>query len=214
MAITPSLKLTDLSTESLSAKVLVSGLTKAARGYPRLYYAEPEVNAINDIYPNVTNLLNEQFTTKKFDKVLEQSDYKIVHIISHAEFARNVKDSFIVTNDGELNFTDETNKILKNRQIQLELLTLSACNTAKGDNEWEALGLSGIAIQAGARSSLATLWKAHDRVTYHLIKDFYTQFSKPNSKAKSLQTAQQEVLWSRYYHPFYWSCLVLIGNWL
>jgi len=220
VAITPSLNLTDLNSNPLTPEqttVLITGLTEAAQGYPKLPYAEKEINAITKIYHRSTSLLNEQFTATNFEQALKKSNYNLVHLISHAEFAHNIKDSFIVTNDGKLKFTDKPESAIftKNRHPPLELLTLSACNTAKGDKEWAALGLSGIAIQAGARSSLATLWKAHDKVTYHLIKDFYKHKPlKHHSKAQALQIAQQEVLNSSYHHPFYWASLVLIGNWL
>ena len=201
VAMTPSLNLTDLRPNSLTnQKILVNGLTD------ELDYAEREVNAIGKIYSNTENLLNEQFTVNNFKQAIKKSSYDLVHIVSHAEFAANVKDSFIVTNDGKLKFTTK----LFNKSI--ELLTLSACNTATGDNEWEALGLSGIAVQAGAKSSLATLWKAHDKTTYFLIKYFY-KYKLSNSKARALQLSQQKFIKSGY-HPFFWADFVLIGNWL
>ena len=206
VAITPSLNLTDLSPNFVE-QILISGLTDKSQGYPKLPYAQAEIDFMIEIYPDVKKLLNKQFTANDFKQSIKKSNYDLIHIVSHAEFAENVKDSFIVTNDDKLRFN---NKLFTKH---LELLTLSACNTAQGDNEWAALGLSGVAVQTGAKSSLATLWKAHDEVTYHLIKDFY-KYKSSNSKAKALQKSQQEVLKSTFHHPFYWADLVLIGNWL
>lgn len=97
----------------------------------------------------------------------------------------------------------------------MELLTLSACQTAAGDDR-AALGLAGVAVKAGARSALATLWFINDQATALLITEFYHQLRDPDlSKAKALQRAQLILLNDRrYQHPGYWSPFLLIGNWL
>jgi CHAT domain-containing protein len=94
------------------------------------------------------------------------------------------------------------------------LLTLSACQTAAGDNR-AALGLAGVAVKAGARSALATLWTINDQATAVLINEFYDQLQDISlSKARSLQQAQIRMLQDlRYHHPGYWSAFLLIGNW-
>jgi len=92
---------------------------------------------------------------------------------------------------------------------------LSACGTAAG-NERSALGLAGVAVKAGARSALATLWYVNDQAASYLVTNFYRQLSDPSlSKAKALQAAQLQMLGERRYrHPGYWSPFLLIGNWL
>jgi CHAT domain-containing protein len=97
----------------------------------------------------------------------------------------------------------------------VELLTLSACQTAVGD-DWAGLGLASIAIKAGARSALATLWYINDQVTSELIAAFYRNLGKSDiTKAEALQQAQLEILADmRYRHPAYWAPYLLIGNWL
>ena len=220
VAIIPGLSLTEPKSRSLTSAqttVLLSGITGEIRGYPKLNYAQLEIDAITQFYGHFTKILNKQFIMPYLEQVLKKANYHIIHIISHAEFAQDVKDSFIITYDGKLTLDqlESLVKFTRHRQQPIELLTLSACNTAQGDEEWGALGLSGIALKAGARSSLATLWKAHDFVTYSIIKDFYQQL-KPSSqsKAQALQMAQQATLESIYHHPFYWAPFVLIGNWL
>jgi CHAT domain-containing protein len=101
------------------------------------------------------------------------------------------------------------------RDQPVELLTLSACQTAVGDDK-AALGLGGVAVKAGARSALATLWYINDQASSILITDFYEDLKKPGiSKARALQQAQLELLEDhRYDHPSYWSPFLLIGNWL
>ena len=97
----------------------------------------------------------------------------------------------------------------------LELLTLSACETAAGD-ERAALGLAGIAVQAGARSVLATLWAIADQSTPILIQTFYRQLFDHNlAKAKALQKAQLTLVnHESFSHPRFWAPFLLIGNWL
>ena len=101
------------------------------------------------------------------------------------------------------------------RDQPVELLTLSACQTAAGDDR-AALGLAGVAIKAGARSAIATLWFINDQASSLLVTEFYRQFQDAKlSKAKALQQAQAQLLADRrYQHPGYWSPFLLIGNWL
>lgn len=220
VAIIPGLSLTDPKSSTLTplqTTILLSGITEEIRGYPKLNYAQLEIDAITEFYGHFTKILNKQFIRPYLDQTLKQANYHTIHIISHAEFAQNVKDSFIITYDGKLTLDqlESLVKVTQYRQQPIELLTLSACNTAQGDEEWGALGLSGIALKAGAQSSLATLWKAHDFVTYSIIKAFYQQLTHSSqSKAQALQAAQQATLESIYHHPFYWAPFVLIGNWL
>ena len=106
--------------------------------------------------------------------------------------------------------------IRKFSNYPVELLVLSACQTARGDDK-AALGLAGVAIKAGARSTLASLWSVSDVAIAQLMTTFYRHLlNAPTlSKAQALQKAQQELLknqdWS---HPYYWSAFLLIGNWL
>ena len=97
----------------------------------------------------------------------------------------------------------------------VELLTLSACQTAAGDDR-SALGLAGVAIKAGARSALGTLWFVNDEASSQLITDFYRHLLEPGqTKASALQLAQRSLITDpRYRHPGYWSPFLLIGNWL
>ena len=97
----------------------------------------------------------------------------------------------------------------------MELLTLSACDTAAGDDR-AALGLAGIAIKAGASSALATLWHINDQATSELAVEFYRQLQNPTiSRAIALKHAQLKLLNDRRYeHPGYWSPFLLINNWL
>lgn len=94
-------------------------------------------------------------------------------------------------------------------------MVLSACQTAKGDNR-AILGLAGVAVRSGARSTLGTLWAVQDESTAKFMVEFYKQLSKPGiSKAQALRNTQLEFIKDKdFSHPFYWAAFVLIGNWL
>jgi CHAT domain-containing protein len=110
---------------------------------------------------------------------------------------------------------DQLIGLFKYRDEPLELLTLSACETAEGDDR-AALGLAGIAVKAGARSAVATLWSVNDEASAQMIADFYQELKNPSvSRAVALQRAQVKLLSDpRYEHPGFWSPFLLINNWL
>ncbi len=101
------------------------------------------------------------------------------------------------------------------RDQTLALLTLSACETALGDDQ-AALGLAGVAIRAGARSALATLWRVEDASTAMLMQTFYQHLLQRGvSRAQALQQAQLALLKdATYHHPYYWTPFLLINSWL
>ena len=110
---------------------------------------------------------------------------------------------------------DKLFQIEKKRDSKaIQLLVLSACETADGDKR-AALGLAGVAIRSGARSTLATLWSVQDNSTAKLITEFYRFFTQTGtSKAEALRQAQLSLLKNpKYQHPYYWSPFVLVGNW-
>ncbi len=99
--------------------------------------------------------------------------------------------------------------------LSIELLVLSACRTVAGDRR-AALGLAGVAIRAGARSTLAGLWYVSDAATVPLMSQFYQELAKTTvTRASALRRAQQTLLQNpQYRHPVYWAPYVLVGNWL
>ncbi|MGH8559001.1 MAG: CHAT domain-containing protein, partial [Methylococcales bacterium] len=124
---------------------------------------------------------------------------------------------FVLTSDGKISLDALGNMmgVSRYRNEPVELLTLSACQTAAGDDR-AALGLAGVAVKAGARSALASLWFINDPASADLVTEFYRQLKKPGtSKAKALQQAQWLLLNDeRYEHPGYWAPFLMIGNWL
>jgi CHAT domain-containing protein len=148
---------------------------------------------------------------------LVKKPFSIVHIASHAQFRGNIEETFLLTFDDKLTLDrlEEMIGLFRFREEPLELLTLSACQTAAGDDR-AALGLAGIAIKAGARSALATLWYINDQSSSDLVSEFYRQLQDPSiSRAAALQRAQLQLLnVPGYEHPGYWAPFLLINNWL
>jgi CHAT domain-containing protein len=217
VALTPGLYLTDpRPLDRANIRFLAGGLTKSVQGFPALPYVAEEVDTVRSLY-QADQLLNQQFRTPLLEQELRDSQYGILHIATHGRFSTDVDDSFLLTFDGKLTMSalDHLIGLFRFRQNPLELLTLSACQTAVGDDR-AALGLAGVAIKAGARSALATLWFINDEASAALIGEFYRQLRNPAmSKAAALQRAQMKLLADRVYeHPAYWSPFLLLNNWL
>jgi CHAT domain-containing protein len=217
VATTPALRLTDprpLDREGLA--VFASGLSQAAEGFPALEHVPGELAAIHALWGG-SLLLDADFQVERVARTLAEREFDVVHIASHGQFSSDAGSSYLVTADGRLGMErlGELVGVARFRERPIELLTLSACETAEGD-ERAALGLAGVAVQAGARSVLGTLWSVSDAAASELVVEFYRQLrAGPISKAVALQRAQQRIRESPdWAHPFYWSPFVLISNWL
>ena len=117
--------------------------------------------------------------------------------------------------DPELDKLEQDIKSGPRGESPLELLILSACETASGDDR-AALGLAGVALKAGARSAVASLWYVSDKASEKLVADLYQALQSGRlSKAQALRAAQKQLLASpQFSHPAYWAPYLLIGNWL
>ena len=218
LAITPGLNLTDPRPINRKAtKVLAVGVTEPVQGFPPLPYVEAELEAVKKVFPNDTELINGQFRLGTLEKELKEEPFTIVHIATHAQFGGDVQNTFLLTFDSKLTIgrLDEIVGVFKYRTEPLDVLTLSACETAEGDDR-AALGLAGVAVKAGARSAVATLWNVDDQAAADLIAEFYRQLQEPSvSRATALRRAQVKILTDpRYEHASLWSPFLLINNWL
>jgi CHAT domain-containing protein len=218
IAIAPSLQLlSPQPLKQISPKILAAGITQERNGFTALDFVDDELKAIDRQLPTLM-LLDKQFTAKSLQEQIELSDYPIVHIATHGQFSSNLKDTFLLLWDSRLNI-NELYKILQSRNTNefapIELLVLSACETAIGDDR-ASLGLAGMAVKAGARSTLATLWSVNDIASAEFMEQFYQELTQnPLNKAEVVRQAQISLLNnSAYKHPFYWAPYVLIGNWL
>ncbi len=161
-------------------------------------------------------LLDSDFSVENFKEEMT-GDYRIVHIASHGFFTGSAEESFVMAYDRLLDM-NELEALFKSEAFSdapVEILTLSACQTAEGDDR-SPLGLSGIALKSGARSALGSLWPVSDESTRKLLPDFYANLRNGSmTKAQALQQAQKNLLLEkRFRHPALWSAFILIGNWL
>ena len=218
LAITPSLTLTDpRPIDRGSVRLLAAGISESVQGYPALEAVVQEMAAVGSSFPG-EQLMNGSFLAARFESEVTERPFGIIHIASHGEFSANSAESYVLAYDGKISMDQLADWIATTRfrtERPLELLTLSACQTAAGD-ERAALGLAGVALRAGARSALATLWSVHDRASAELIAEFYTQLRDPKrSRADALRIAQIKVMRMHHFrHPGYWSPFVLISSWL
>ena len=217
LAITPGIVLTDprpINREDI--KFLSVGLTDSVQGFPSLPNVASEIQTLTELFGGRV-LLNQQFQVDELEQEMKDERPTIVHIASHAKFDGEAKKTFLLAFDEKLTMDrlDELIGLYQFRETPLDLLTLSACETAAGDDR-AALGLAGVAVKAGARSALATLWFINDKATSELVTEFYRQLQNTSlSKAAALQNAKKKLMrHPTYQHPGYWSPFLLINNWL
>ncbi|BAZ40060.1 TPR repeat protein [Calothrix sp. NIES-4101] len=200
---------------------LTAGLTNPPPQFQKfspLPAIEQEFKLIAEAGIPTTTLINQKFTRTALETKVKDAPFNVVHLATHGQFSSQANDTFILAADGPINVR-QFDHLLRDRDDSrpeaLQLLVLSACQTATGDKR-AALGLAGIAIRAGARSTIASLWQIDDESTAIFVGSFYRELKKENvSKAEALRRAQLELLKNRNYSsPGYWSAYVLIGNWL
>ncbi|NET51297.1 MAG: CHAT domain-containing protein, partial [Merismopedia sp. SIO2A8] len=228
IAITPGLQLLDsqpLQRQSLN--ILLGGAENApsfsAVGLGALNNVGRELNGISTTVPTSQTLMDQTFLKTNIQQNLETTPYNVVHLATHGNFSSDPEQTFILDwqqpisaqeMDRMLNVSDPQRAI----EHPIELLVLSACETASGDSR-AALGLAGIAIRAGARSTLATLWQVNDASTTEFMVRFYQELTNPNTtKADALRKVQLSFLndnhRTRHHRPNRWAPFTLVGSWL
>ncbi|MFO0744320.1 MAG: CHAT domain-containing protein [Myxococcota bacterium] len=221
-------------------RVLAAGVTKGQDGFPPLPAVKSELDGIVDdpatsdvdgALPGV-EIMDDGFGKDELLALLARK-WPVVHIASHFAFTPGDKDlSFLVLGKGRLTVTELEN--LPNLFQGVDLLTLSACNTATGDSDdlagREVESFAVLAQRKGARAVLATLWPVADRSTGRLMQRFYELHNQAGmSKLEALRQAQLEMLHGKlgasaappapgdalppdWSHPYYWAPFVLVGN--
>ncbi|QZZ21209.1 CHAT domain-containing protein [Leptothermofonsia sichuanensis E412] len=218
VATTPGLRLTvRQSGDRSNLQALILGLTVQREQFAPLAFVSEETKEVKQILGG-TRLLDGQFNVSELQAHLQKSSYPIVHIATHGKFGPDADSTYLLGFDGKLRLNELDNLLRLRPSLQpVELLTLSACETATGDNR-AALGIAGVAVRAGVKSAVATLWTINDAATVPLITEFYRQLRQPQvTKAEALRQAQLTMLRSSQFehtHPAVWSPFVLIGNWL
>ncbi|VEP17834.1 Filamentous hemagglutinin outer membrane protein (fragment) [Hyella patelloides LEGE 07179] len=247
LALVPSFGLTDTRYVNLSEKeILAMGASQFSEQTP-LPAMPMELESVTRTPRQGEIYLNEDFTVANFKAQNSRSqNFSIIHLGTHAEFkSGNSGDSYIQFYDERLGMSelrDLTDELGWNSadSIPVELLVLSACQTATGDENAE-LGFAGLAVQAGVKSALASLWYVSDLGTLALMSEFYDQLSDTLIKAEALRQTQLQMLKEEVKisqgqinlsngenlnlpqdfpqgdlsmaHPYFWSSFTLIGNW-
>lgn len=216
VALTPGLRLFKperLPQNQLTA--LTAGLTESRHNFAPLEFVSVELEQIRSVISTEV-LLNQQFTSQSLTSKMASSPFPVVHIATHGQFSSQSDETFILAWDQPIT-VNQLDRLLQARDQRstdaLELLVLSACETAEGDKR-AALGLAGVAVRAGARSTLASLWLVDDESTALLMSQFYQELKTGATKAEALHRAQLTLLQGKYRHPRFWAAFVLLGNWL
>ena len=239
IALMPSFSLTYKKYKGVNTQttqVLAMGASEFSDKDP-LPAVETELDFITNQWQG-KSFINEKFTLDQFQEARSSQPFGIVHLATHADFQQNQSNqSYIQFWDSKLELK-ELDALKLDKPI-VELIVLSACRTAVGDEEAE-LGFAGLAVKAGVKSALASLWYVSDASTLSLMASFYQKLTESPAKAEALRQAQldmlqgkakleeghlliageriplppelaelEEIDWS---HPYYWSAFTLIGN--
>ncbi|WP_019487061.1 CHAT domain-containing protein [Kamptonema formosum] len=212
------------------SRVLIAGVSKGPSFKQEEPYFEELINIkpeLDEIRKNTVKseiLYNEDFTKARFQNKVTTSTFPVLHIATHGIFSSNPEQTVILAHDTRINIR-QLDRLLRGRTESsrdiIELLVLSACQTATGDKR-AGLGIAGVAVQAGARSTLASLWNVSDKSTSLLMGEFYRGLKAGLTKAEALRKAQISFLknpenkegYKKYAHPYYWAPFILVGSWL
>lgn len=199
-------------------RALAAGLTQPPPGFSKfapLLAIKSEFDSIIKAGVSTTSLVDGDFKKKNLESEIGDASFNIVHLATHGQFSSRLEDTFILDFDGKINVKDFDTLFRSQGRSIVELLVLSACQTATGDRR-ATLGLAGAAVRAGARSTIASLWQIDDKSTAMFVSAFYRELKSGKiTKAEAVHRAQLELLkHPNYKAPGFWSAYVLIGNWL
>jgi CHAT domain-containing protein len=234
----PSFNLTDTRYQSLkNVQVLAMGAENFPDQTP-LPAVPLELSVITEKLWKGKAFLNNAFTLENLKAQRQQESFGIIHLATHADFQAGSPDnSYIQLGNGKLRLNQIPQLNWSNPPV--ELLVLSACRTAVG-NEQAELGFAGLAVQAGVKSAVASLWMVSDEATLGLMTEFYRQLGMTPIKAEALRQAQLAMLkgeirvesgklvspqgavplppalarlgGKKLNHPYYWAAFTMIGN--
>ncbi|MDV3352819.1 CHAT domain-containing protein [Leptothoe sp. LEGE 181152] len=238
LGIMPSVGLTNIDYSDIRpAEVLAAGASTFLE-QPALPAVPLELRTIADTLWPGRFFLNESFTLEQLLANRQSGDYDILHLATHGEFrAGNPSNSYIQLWDQRLTLDQLSRLSLDNPPV--DLLVLSACRTALGSREAE-LGFAGLAVKAGVKTAMASLWRVDDVGTAGLMTEFYSNLRTSTMRAEALRQAQLAMLrgnvsvdagqlvWTGgtlvmppiladetglvLSHPFYWAAFTLVGS--
>ncbi|NEQ85400.1 MAG: CHAT domain-containing protein, partial [Moorea sp. SIO2I5] len=212
VGLVPSLSLTDTHyTDVRNAPVLAMGTAKFDQ-HRDLPYVPKLIQHLVDTW-SAKALENDNFTVANLQDEINHKSFNILHLGTHGKFRSNASDSYIQFGKKRLGLGKfET---LGLEQPPVNLLVLSACDTALGNEQYE-LGFAGFAYQAKVQSVLASLLAVPQNGTFKLLKSFYDHLNIVPRKAEALRLAQVEMLKDNsnknLSHPYYWAWFTIVGN--
>mgnify|MGYP002776989636 CR=1 FL=1 len=230
LALIPAFNLLDRQARtSTDTRILAMGASTFS-DQPPLPGVPIELSTVTQQPWQGTTLLNQSFTLSNLRAQRARFPYGIVHLATHAEFASgDVSQSYIQFWDQKLRLDQLKSLQLNNPPVQL--LVLSACQTALGDRRAE-MGFAGLAVQSGSKAAIASLWSVSDSSTLLLMQEFYRELKIAAVKGDALRDAQIEMIRrpdqirsqlrdrrlaaelknKNLRHPFHWAAFTLIGN--
>lgn len=221
VVIEPGLQLLDPKPINRPLNALSAGLVEPPEEFRQQFASlnnvPQELQKIQEVGIDSKQLLNEEFNRKNLEKQMSSNQFKVIHLATHGQFSSQAENTFILASDGAINIKQLDNLFRSREQNQsriIDLLVLSACETAPGDNR-AVLGLAGMAVRAGARSTVASLWSLNDKSAVEFMGHFYEQLVQGKSRAEALRQAQLMFLQKKnsYDAPLYWASYVLVGDW-
>ncbi|BAZ15786.1 hypothetical protein NIES4071_76580 [Calothrix sp. NIES-4071] len=226
VSVTPTLQLLEAKPlQRSNISVLVAGASDAPsfkkEGLGAIDNVTLELAGIKKQVQRNQALENREFIKNNVQTKINATSFNIVHLATHGKFSSNPEQTYILDWNGRIKVKDLDNLLHLDYQRSakpIELLILSACETATGDKR-AALGLAGVAIRAGARTTLASLWQINDASTAEFMIKFYQQLNLEQvTKAEALRNAQLAFLKESssrdYNRPYHWASFILVGNWL
>jgi filamentous hemagglutinin family protein len=239
LGMTPSVNLTDARYVSLqNAPVLAMGASQFTGGLRPLPAVPAELAMIATERDRSSTFLNDQFTIANLQAQRLRQPEPILHLATHGEFKPGQPANSYIQFWNQERLTLDRLRELGLNNPPVELLVLSACRTAVGDLNAE-LGFAGLAVQAGVKSALASLWYVSDEGTLALMSEFYNRLTSAPTKALALQQAQISLIEGRtrldngnltfgsrgpiplpslpgqsqsLAHPYYWAAFITIGS--
>lgn len=178
-----------------------------------------EADAIKALSPDATVLVGKDVQESTFKKVA--GSYSVLHLATHG-FVNDASPllSSIVMAQPEKGSSDDgflTARELFGIDLNAELVVLSACNSARGENRSGEgiMGLTWALFVAGCPSQVVSQWAVDDASTAELMSRFYTHLTgEKQVKSTALHNALQSIKAdARYRHPYYWAPFVMVGNW-
>jgi len=203
-----------------NVNLFFGGLSQAQHEMMPRFHVETDYKAIEHAMKRlvlIDDYLNNSFSNKKLFKAFSKKHYELVHMASFCKIGNNLNEFKMNAHGNILKFQDIENLLGISQKALKPGLVIFDYSTTESDNWNGTLLYSGFTVKTGARSLIFSLWTDRDIGISEIIPEFYRQLIRTpyQSRAEALQAAQIEILGkSRFNHPFYWSCFVLVGDWL